>query len=207
MGSERSISDAPDWTTTSADSTHLMARARANTPLRVALSRRAAECCGQHKSERTAAASSRFVANVSSLSQPEIMRTTLFTCLVALATTACSTVPSARPVTATPPAGAVRHVVVFKFKPDASPEKIRQITDAFAALKDQIPGVLSFEHGVNNSPEKLNQGFTHVYQLTFTNAAARDTYLVHPAHKAFGALLGGLGVFDGAFVVDYAPVP
>jgi hypothetical protein len=135
------------------------------------------------------------------------MRTTLLSCLVALATAACSTVPAARPVTATPPAGAVRHVVLFKFKPDASPEKIRQITDAFAALKDQIPGVLSFEHGVNNSPEKLNQGFTHVYQLTFTNAAARDTYLVHPAHKAFGALLGSLGVFDGAFVVDYAPVP
>jgi hypothetical protein len=60
---------------------------------------------------------------------------------------------------------------------------------------------------VNNSPEKLNQGYTHVYQLTFTNAAARDVYLVHPAHKAFGSLLGSSGVFDGAFVVDYAPAP
>lgn len=135
------------------------------------------------------------------------MRTTLIPCLVVFAALACSTVPAARPVTALPPAGAVRHVVVFRFKPDASPEKIRQITEAFAALKDQIPGVLSFEHGVNNSPEKLNQGFTHVYQLTFTNASARDTYLVHPAHKKFGTLLGGLGVFDGAFVVDYTPTP
>lgn len=135
------------------------------------------------------------------------MRATLITSIVALAAVACSTTPAARPVTATPPAGAVRHVVVFRFKPDANPEKIRQITAAFAALKDQIPGILFFEHGVNNSPEKLNQGFTHVYQLTFTNAAARDTYLVHPAHKAFGALLGSLGVFDGAFVVDYMPTP
>ena len=134
------------------------------------------------------------------------MRTTLMTCLVAVAAAACSTAPAARPVTATVPAGAVRHVVVFKYKPDADPAKIRQITEAFAALKDQIPGVLSFEHGVNNSPEKLNQGFTHVYQLTFTNAAARDVYLVHPAHKAFGALLGSSGVFEGAFVVDYEPM-
>jgi hypothetical protein len=131
----------------------------------------------------------------------------LISCLVALAAVACSTTPAARPVTTPLPAGAVRHVVVFRYKPDASPEKIRQITEAFAALKDQIPGVLTFEHGVNNSPEKLNQGFTHVYQLTFTNAAARDVYLVHPAHKAFGTLLGGSGVFDGAFVVDYAPTP
>jgi hypothetical protein len=134
------------------------------------------------------------------------MRTTLFTCLIGFAAVACSTAP-ARPVTATLPAASVRHVVVFRYKPDASPERIGQITSAFAALKDQIPGILAFEHGVNNSPEKLNQGFTHVYQLTFTNAAARDVYLVHPAHKAFGTLLGGSGVLDAAFVVDYTPTP
>jgi hypothetical protein len=133
------------------------------------------------------------------------MRITLITSLLAVVAVACSTAPAVRPVTTPLPAGAVRHVVVFRYKPDASPEKIRQITEAFAALKNQIPGVLAFEHGVNNSPEKLNQGYTHVYQLTFTNAAARDVYLVHPAHKAFGTLLGGSGVFDGAFVVDYAP--
>jgi hypothetical protein len=135
------------------------------------------------------------------------MRITLITSLLAVIAVACSTAPATRPVTTPLPAGAVRHVVVFRYKPDASPEKIRQITEAFAALKNQIPGVLAFEHGVNNSPEKLNQGYTHVYQLTFTNAAARDVYLVHPAHKAFGTLLGGSGVFDGAFVVDYAPTP
>jgi hypothetical protein len=135
------------------------------------------------------------------------MRITLITSLLAVVAVACSTAPAVRPVTTPLPAGAVRHVVVFRYKPDASPEKIRQITEAFAALKNQIPGVLAFEHGVNNSPEKLNQGYTHVYQLTFTNAAARDVYLVHPAHKAFGTLLGGSGVFDGAFVVDYAPTP
>ena len=134
------------------------------------------------------------------------MRTTLFSCLIGFAAVACSTAP-ARPVTSILPAAAVRHVVVFRYKPDASPEKIREITNAFAALKEQIPGILAFEHGVNNSPEKLNQGFTHVYQLTFTDAAARDVYLVHPAHKAFGTLLGGSGVFDAAFVVDYTPAP
>jgi hypothetical protein len=135
------------------------------------------------------------------------MRATLIIGLAVFATLACGTTPAARPVTTALPAGAVRHVVVFRFKPDASPAKIRQVTDAFAALKNQIPGILAFEHGVNNSPEKLDQGFTHVYLLTFANAAARDAYLPHPAHKAFGALLGSLGVFDAAFVVDYAPTP
>ena len=106
---------------------------------------------------------------------------------------------------AAPPAGTVRHVVVFKFKPGATEEQIKQVTDAFVALKTKIPGIVSLEHGVNNSPEKRNQGFTHVYQVTFTNVAARDTYLPHPAHKEFGALLGKLGVLEDVFVVDYTP--
>lgn len=135
------------------------------------------------------------------------MRTTLITCLVALAAMACSTTPAAQTAVTPAPAGAVRHVVVFRYKPDASAEKIQQVTDALMALKEKIPGILAMEHGVNNSPEKLDQGFTHVFQVTFTNAAARDAYLPHPAHKAFGALLGSLGILDGVFVVDYAPMP
>jgi hypothetical protein len=99
----------------------------------------------------------------------------------------------------------VRHIVVFKYKPSATEAQIKQVTDAFVALKTKIPNIISLEHGVNNSPEKRNQGFTHVYQVTFTNAAARDAYLPHPAHKAFGELLGKLGVLEDVFVVDYTP--
>lgn len=135
------------------------------------------------------------------------MRTALITCLAAFAAMTFSTSPTAQSAVAPAPAGAVRHVVVFRFKPDASAEKIRQVTEALVALKDKIPGILAMEHGVNNSPEKLNQGFTHVFQVTFANAAARDAYLPHPAHKAFGSLLGSLGILDGVFVVDYAPTP
>ena len=99
----------------------------------------------------------------------------------------------------------VRHIVVFKYKPEATEAQIRQVTDTFAALKDRIDGITSFEHGVNNSPENLNRGFTHVYQLTFESAAARDAYLPHPEHKKFGELLGQLGILEEVFVVDYVP--
>src|SRR3954447_4978128 len=99
----------------------------------------------------------------------------------------------------------VRHIVVFKFKPGSSEAQIKQVTDAFRQLKDKIPGILSFEQGVNNSPEKKNLGFTHVYLLTFKDAPARDAYLPHPDHKKFGELLGRLGVFEDVFVVDFAP--
>jgi len=97
----------------------------------------------------------------------------------------------------------VRHVVVFKYKPEATESQIKEITDAFRALKDKVPGIVSFETGENNSPENLNQDFTHVYLLTFTNEEARDNYLPHPEHKKFGELLRSSGIFDGVFVIDY----
>ena len=97
----------------------------------------------------------------------------------------------------------VKHVVVFKYKAKATPEQIAEVTKAFRELKDNIPGILSFEYGVNNSPEKLNKGFTHVYLLTFENASARDGYLPHAEHKKFGALLGKLDVLEEPFVVDF----
>ena len=99
----------------------------------------------------------------------------------------------------------VRHIVVFKYKPGASEDQIKQVTTAFRDLKGKIPGITAFEDGVNNSPEKKNLGFTHVYVLTFENAAARDAYLPHPEHRKFGQLLGKLGVLEDAFVVDYTP--
>ena len=99
----------------------------------------------------------------------------------------------------------VRHVVIFKYKPEAMEAQIRQVTEVFRALKDKVPGILSFEDGVNNSPEGKNLGFTHVYLLTFEDVKARDAYLPHPEHQKFGALLGQLGILEDVFVVDYMP--
>lgn len=97
----------------------------------------------------------------------------------------------------------VRHVVVFKYKASATPAEIQQVTDAIRALKDKIPGILSFEHGANMSPEKKDLGFHHVYLMTFKDVTSRDAYLPHPEHVKFGALLGKLSVLEDVFVVDF----
>jgi hypothetical protein len=88
-----------------------------------------------------------------------------------------------------PNLGKVRHVVIFKFKEGTTPEQIKCVEDAFRALPKQIPQVEGFEFGTNVSPEGLSQGFTHCFFLTFADQKARDAYLPHPAHKAFGKLL------------------
>ena len=95
----------------------------------------------------------------------------------------------------------LRHVVLFKFKDGASPEDIKKVEDAFRKLPSQVSQVKGFEWGLNNSPEKLNEGLTHCFFLTFNSEKDRDDYLVAPAHKAFGTLLKPY--LDKAVVVDY----
>jgi hypothetical protein len=97
----------------------------------------------------------------------------------------------------------IRHIVVFKYSSTATQEQIDTITKAFVGLQEKIPGIVSLEHGTNNSPEGKNLGFTHVYSLTFENEAARDAYLPHLEHQKFGELLRSSGIFVDAFVVDY----
>ena len=93
------------------------------------------------------------------------------------------------------------HVVAFKYKETTTPEDIKRIEDAFKALKTSIPGIVSFQHGTNNSPEKHAKGFTHCYILGFESEKARDEYLPHPEHKKFGGIVGPH--LADVFVVDF----
>lgn len=79
----------------------------------------------------------------------------------------------------------LRHVVMFGWKEGTDSADIKKVVDAFRQLPGKISLIRSFEWGTNNSPEKLNQGLTHCFFLTFASAADRDAYLIHPAHKVF----------------------
>jgi hypothetical protein len=95
----------------------------------------------------------------------------------------------------------LRHVVMFKFKDNTSAATIKKVEEAFRALPAKISLIKGFEWGVNNSPEKLNQGLTHCFFLSFSSEKDRDAYLVHPDHKAFTEIAGPL--IDKVTVVDY----
>ncbi len=95
----------------------------------------------------------------------------------------------------------LRHVVIFKYKPEVTAAQLDEINRAFQNLKNAIPEVKDFERGTNNSPEGLNKGFTHCYMITFASEADRDAYLPHPAHKKFVELIGGK--LEEPFVFDY----
>lgn len=95
----------------------------------------------------------------------------------------------------------LRHVVLFGWTAKADSAAIDKVVRAFKKLPDQIKTIKKFEWGENNSPEKLNNGLTHCFLLTFSSEKDRDDYLFHPAHTAFTKLLPGL--LEKVTVVDY----
>lgn len=97
--------------------------------------------------------------------------------------------------------GMLRHVVALKFKAATDADQIRKVEDAFRDLKNKIPQIAALEWGTNVSPEKHDKGFTHLFILSFKTEKDRDAYLPHPAHKAFGKVLGP--VMDDVFVIDF----
>jgi hypothetical protein len=97
--------------------------------------------------------------------------------------------------------GRLHHVVAFKFKEEATKAQIKEVEQAFAALKKKITAVKRLDWGTNVSPEKLDKGFTHCFVLTFTSEQDRDVYLKHPDHEAFVKLVGP--AVGDVFVVDF----
>ena len=95
----------------------------------------------------------------------------------------------------------LRHIVLFSFKEGSTDAQIKAVTDAFAALPKKIKQIKTFEWGVNNSSESLNEGFTHCFFVTFASEKDRAVYLPHPDHLAFGNILRP--ILDKVLVVDY----
>jgi hypothetical protein len=114
---------------------------------------------------------------------------------------ALSTGITAMAADSAPKSGKLYHVVSLKFKDSAKKEDIAKVETAFRALKEKIPQISTLEWGTNVSPEKHNKGFTHCFILSFKSDKDRDDYLVHPAHKEFGGILGPF--MADVFVIDF----
>lgn len=95
----------------------------------------------------------------------------------------------------------LRHVVMFKFKETSSAADVKKVEDAFHGLKEKIKQIKAYEWGTNNSPEGLDNGFTHVFFVTFNSEEDRAIYLPHPDHKAFVEVL--MPHLDKVMVLDY----
>ena len=96
----------------------------------------------------------------------------------------------------------IRHVVLLKLRATG---EAPQIFAALKSLQSKIPGIISITAGVDCSPENLQRGYTHGFTVDFVDAAARDAYLPHPAHRHVGATIVAAceGGIDGVLVLDW----
>lgn len=95
----------------------------------------------------------------------------------------------------------IRHILLIKFKPVAKPSKVDDVRELFEAMPAKVEGVESVEWGLNDSPEGLDQGFTHAVMMTFSDEQARQNYLPHPEHEALKAVF--VPLVDDIVVFDY----
>lgn len=95
----------------------------------------------------------------------------------------------------------IQHLVLFKFKPEVTSEKINSLFGLLAQLQHLISGITYFAGGQYFSPEGLNQGYTHGFVMTFESVDARDAYLPHPEHARVKEAL--LPCIDSVIAFDF----
>jgi hypothetical protein len=95
----------------------------------------------------------------------------------------------------------LRHVVMFRWKPETPPDKVQEIEKAFCALPAKIPQIAEFEWGTDVSVQGLAAGFTHCFVVSFASEQDRGIYAPHPDHAAFLAL--SRPNIDQVLVFDY----
>lgn len=79
----------------------------------------------------------------------------------------------------------VKHIVLLKFKDGTNEEQINSFFDEVLDLSETVSGVEDYVSGTNCSLEAKNQGLTHGFIMTFTDAAFRDAYLASEAHLQY----------------------
>ena len=99
----------------------------------------------------------------------------------------------------------IRHFVFLRFPKDMPATQKQTLFGRLSALQTQLDGIVDFCHRPNISPETpVIHGFSDMFWVDFTDAAARDRYLSDPGHRAVGADLVAsvTGGTDGIFVCD-----
>lgn len=93
----------------------------------------------------------------------------------------------------------IRHVVFFKFKPEAGPAERRAVLEQLRALPDKIDVIRSFE--VGEDIMHLPRSWDMVEIATYDDLGALDTYTRHPDHVE--AVLKLREVCDAIGSVDF----
>ncbi len=79
----------------------------------------------------------------------------------------------------------IRHMVLFRFRADATNQDRKSVLDGLAKLPFLFPAMRSFGLGENVS--QRDQTFSHVMTMEFDDQAQLESYLGSPVHEDFVA--------------------
>lgn len=83
----------------------------------------------------------------------------------------------------------IRHIVLFKVRPEISVDQFQALMQEIADLRASHKGIISFEHGPNQTPETRDHGYSYGFTLTLASWADLEKYQNDPTHQATGAKL------------------
>ena len=75
----------------------------------------------------------------------------------------------------------IEHVVLMRWREDASREAIERVIVELRGLKDKIPSIVDLSCGTNFSDR--SNGYTHGLVVRFKDRAGLDEYGPHPEHQ------------------------
>lgn len=81
-----------------------------------------------------------------------------------------------------------KHIVLAKFKPEATKDQVDAFFTNVLTLKDKVNGILDCKIlPPNNSTESfqnwVGNSFSQGFEMTFVDSKARDDYLPHEEHQ------------------------
>ena len=96
------------------------------------------------------------------------------------------------------------HCVFCAIRSDADPQALQTVMDDLAALRSEVDGMLSFQHGPNRDYEGKSPRHGHGFVIGFRDREAHLAYDGHPSHKDAGARLVARceGGYEGIMVYD-----
>ncbi len=79
----------------------------------------------------------------------------------------------------------IRHMVLFRFRAEATSQDRESVLDGLARLPSLFPAMRSFGLGENVS--QRDQTFSHVMTMEFADREQLESYLGSPVHEDFVA--------------------
>ena len=75
----------------------------------------------------------------------------------------------------------ILHLVLLRFKPGTTAERIAPLAAALLDMKGSIPEILDIRWGANLGPSTAE--YPYVLTVAFDDLDALERYLVHPVHR------------------------